>query len=204
MGGREGPNGPARTGPARISLGQVSDRSVDVAATARLLDGRLVSLRPLAAADADAVLALHEHLSDHDRYFRFFTLQRSPLHELVARLTEPADGVYALGAFDADRLIGVAHCVVVDDPTVAEVAIVVAHADHSVGVGTALLKQLAPIARAHGVTRFIADVLGENHLMLTVFFDLGWPCRPIDYGSIRHLEIELPEIDEATAHRSGR
>lgn len=98
---------------------------MDVAGTVRLLDGRLVSLRPLTVADADAVLALHQHLSDHDRYFRFFTMQLSPLHDLVARLTEPADGLYALGAFDADRLIGVAHCVVVDDPTAAEVAIVV-------------------------------------------------------------------------------
>ncbi|OBH30189.1 hypothetical protein A5692_19455 [Mycobacterium sp. E342] len=182
-----------------MNLGHVTDRPVDVAATARLLDGRLVSLRPLVATDAAAVLALHEHLSDHDRYFRFFTLQLLPLHELVANLTEPADGVYALGAFDAGRLIGVAHCIVVDDPEVAEVAIVVAHEDHAMGVGTALLKHLAPIARAHGVARFIADVLGENHLMLTVFFDLGWPCRPIDYGSIRHLEIELPEFDEAPA-----
>ncbi|WP_197499733.1 GNAT family N-acetyltransferase [Mycobacterium sp. E2989] len=177
----------------------MGDRAVDVAGTVRLLDGRLVSLRPLTVADADAVLALHQHLSDHDRYFRFFTMQLSPLHDLVARLTEPADGLYALGAFDADRLIGVAHCVVVDDPTAAEVAIVVAHEDHSVGVGTALLKHLAPIARAHGVECFVADVLGENHLMLSVFFDLGWRCRPIDYGSIRHLEIELPGSDEASA-----
>ncbi|WP_167374044.1 GNAT family N-acetyltransferase [Mycobacterium paraffinicum] len=174
----------------------MSDRSVDATETARLLDGRLVSLRALTVADAEAVLALHERLSDHDRYFRFFTLQLLPLHELVAKLTEPPDGVYALGAFDADRLIGVAHCVVVDDPQVAEVAIVVAHQDHSVGVGTALLKHLAPVARSNGVERFIADVLGENHLMLTVFFDLGWPCRPIDYGSVRHLEIELPEFDD--------
>ncbi|MGZ4526520.1 MAG: N-acetyltransferase family protein [Mycobacterium sp.] len=177
----------------------MSDRSVDVAATARLLDGRLVSLRPLTVADAEGILALHQHLSDHDRYFRFFTLQLSPLRELVAKLTEPADGLYALGAFDAGRLIGVAHCIVVDDPEVAEIAIVVAHEDHSVGVGTALLKHLAPIARAHGIGRFVADVLGENHLMLTVFFDLGWPCRPIDYGSIRHLEIELPQFGDPPA-----
>ncbi|OBB65319.1 hypothetical protein A5781_15590 [Mycobacterium sp. 852002-30065_SCH5024008] len=182
-----------------MSSGVVSNRSVDAVATARLLDGRLVSLRPLTVADAEAVSALHQHLSDHDRYFRFFTLQLSPLHEIVAKLTEPADGLYALGAFDADRLIGVAHYVVVDDPNAAEVAVVVAHQDHSVGVGTALLKHLAPIARAHGIGRFVADVLGENHLMLTVFFDLGWPCRPIDYGSIRHLEIELPQFDETPA-----
>ncbi|HTX93940.1 MAG TPA: GNAT family N-acetyltransferase [Mycobacterium sp.] len=175
----------------------MSDQSADVTAAARLLDGRSVSLRRLRADDAEAALALHQHLSDHDRYFRFFTLQPAPLHELVGNLTEPAADRYALGAFDADRLIGVAHYTVADDPHVAEVAIVVAHEDHSLGVGTALLKQLAPIARAHGIGRFVADVLGENHLMLTVFFDLGWHCTPSDDGSIRHLEVELPEFDEA-------
>jgi GNAT superfamily N-acetyltransferase len=173
----------------------MSDHPLNSVTTVRLLDGRLVSLRRLSADDAGAVLALHQHLSDHDRYFRFFTVRPGPLDELVAKLTEPAEGLYALGAFDADRLIGVAHYTVVDEPNVAEVAVVVAHEDHSMGVGTALLKHLAPIARAHGIGRFTADVLGENHLMLTVFFDLGFPCKPVNYGSIRHLEIELPEIE---------
>ena len=173
----------------------MSDQAVESAVTARLLDGRLVSLRRLSVEDAEAVLALHQHLSDHDRYFRFFTLHPAPLCELAGKLTEPAEGLYALGAFDADRLIGVAHYTVVDDPGAAEVAVVVAHEDHSLGVGTALLKQLARVARARGVGRFVADVLGENHLMLTVFFDLGWNCEPMNYGSVRHLEIELPDVD---------
>src|ERR1700757_3294162 len=178
----------------------MSDPAVEFAATARLLDGRVVSLRCLGADDAEAVLALHQHLSDHDRYFRFFTLRPAPLHELVGKLTEPADGVCALGAFDAGRLIGVAHYVLVrDDPKAAEFAIVVAHGDHSHGVGTALLKQLGRVARARGVERFVADVLGENHLMLMVVFDLGWRCSPAYFGSVRHLEIELPDFVEEAA-----
>jgi GNAT superfamily N-acetyltransferase len=182
----------------------MSDHPLEAAAQARLLDGRLVSLRALRGADAEAVLALHRHLSDHDRYFRFFTVQPVPLRELAGTLTEPATGRCAVGAFDGDRLIGMAHYTVEDatadedvtddDVTVAEVAIVVAHEDHSLGVGTALLKQLGSIARAHGIRRFVADVLGENHLMLTVFFDLGWHCDPSDFGSIRRIEIDLPEV----------
>jgi len=178
----------------------MSDPAVQFAATARLLDGRVVSLRCLGADDTEAVTALHQHLSDHDRYFRFFTLRPVQLPELVGKLTTPADGLCAIGAFDADRLIGVAHYVLVrDDPKAAELAIVVAHEDHSLGVGTALLKQLARIARAHGIERFIADVLGENHLMLMVVFDLGWRCEPADYESVRHLEIELPDFVEEAA-----
>lgn len=187
--------------PDRANLGITSEiMSADFAGTARLLDGRVVSLRRLGADDADAVMALHQHLSDHDRYFRFFTLQPVQLAELVGSLTEPPDGMCALGAFDADRLIGVAHYMLVrEDPKAAEFAIVVAHEDHSRGVGTALLKQLARVARAHGIGRFVADVLGENHLMLMVVFDLGWRCEPAEYGSVRHLEIELPDsLDEDT------
>jgi GNAT superfamily N-acetyltransferase len=181
----------------------MSDQPVDVTVTAQLLDGRVVSLRRLTTDDADAIRTLHQHLSDHDRYYRFFTLQPVQLDEVIGELTEPAQGQYALGAFDATRLIGVANYTLVGEAgeagealQAAEVAIVVAHEDHSLGVGTALLKRLARIARAHGIGRFVADVLGDNHLMLTVFFDLGWPCEPMDYGSIRHVEIELPDFAE--------
>jgi len=171
----------------------MSDQSVEAAATARLVDGRLVSLRRLGVDDGEAVLALHQHLSDHDRYFRFFTLNQIGLDELVSKMTEPARGRCALGAFDANRLIGVANYTVSDDPTVADVAIVVAHEDHLRGVGTALLRRLAQVAETHGIRRFVADILAENRLMLKVFADLGWPCNRLTYGSIIHLEIELPE-----------
>ncbi|OBI23467.1 hypothetical protein A5712_00300 [Mycobacterium sp. E2327] len=175
----------------------MSEKAVGSAGTARLLDGRVVSLRPLTGGHAEAVMALHQHLSDHDRYYRFFTLQPVQLDEVVEELTQPADGQYALGAFDADRLIGVANYTVVrEHPKAAEFAIVVAHEDHSLGVGTALLKHLARVAQAQGIGHFVADVLGENHLMLMVVFDLGWRCEPAQYGSVRHLEIELPDFGD--------
>ena len=180
----------------------MGSQAAETTATCELLDGRQISLRRLDIDDAEAVAALHQHLSDHDRYFRFFTLNPAHLDELVSKLIEPTVGQYALGAFDGARLIGVANYVVSADPTVADFAILVAHEDHSHGVGTMLLQRLAQIARAHGIGRFVADVLGENHLMLMVLLDLGWhrdPVdygsvhHPVDYGSVRHLEIELPD-----------
>jgi hypothetical protein len=130
----------------------MKNQAMESAATVQLLDGRLASLRRLSADDAEAVAALHQHLTDCDRLFRFFTLRPMHLEELVSRLTEPADGQYALGAFDAERLIGVANYVVYNDlyndPSSAEVAIAVAHEDHLCGVGTALLTNLAQIARS--------------------------------------------------------
>jgi GNAT superfamily N-acetyltransferase len=175
----------------------MSNQLVESPATAQLLDGRVVSLRRLTGDDTEAALALHQRLTDHDRYFRFFTLSPIDLDQLVGEMIEPAHGRYALGAFDADQLIGVAHYTVVcADPKVAEIAIVVAHEDHSQGVGTALLKHLAQVARSNGIEQLVADVLGENHLMLITLRDLGWACKPMDCGAVRHLAIELPDFVE--------
>lgn len=172
----------------------MGSQAVGDTATCQLLDGRLISMRRIDSDDAEAVVALHRQLSDHDRYFRFFTLHPAHLDQLVRKLIEPKDGQYALGAFDGDRLMGVANYTVCADPTAADIAIVVAHEDHSVGVGTALLKRLAHIARAHGIRRFVADVLAQNHLMLAVVSDLGWPRKRSNYdGSILHLDICLPD-----------
>nr|WP_077085767.1 GNAT family N-acetyltransferase [Mycobacterium rhizamassiliense] len=171
----------------------MSSHAVGFADTCRLQDGRLVSLRSLGAADAEAVVALHRCLNDHDRYYRFFTLSPVHLDQLVSKLIEPTDGRCALGAFDGERLIGIANYAVVDDPTVADVAIVVAHADHLHGVGTALLRRLAQIAKTRGIRRFVADILSENHTMFQVLSDLGWLGDRRPCGSVRHVEIELPD-----------
>jgi GNAT superfamily N-acetyltransferase len=165
-----------------------------VTAARELLDGRLVSLRSLGAEDAEAVVTLHQSLSDHDRYLRFFTLRPVQLDELAEKLTEPDIGQYALGAFDADRLIGIANYAVSADPTVADIAIVVTHEDHLHGVGTALLRRLAEIAGTHGIRRFVADILADNRLMIKVMSDLGWPSERLSYGAVCRLQLELPNF----------
>ncbi len=176
----------------------MTGQAVEFTATSRLQDGRLISLRRLSADDAEAVVALHRHLTDHDRYYRSFTLNPVHLDQLVSRLIEPGNGQCALGAFDGDRLIGVANYKVSDDPDSAEIAIVVAHEAHSIGVGTALLKNLTQIARVHGIRHFMADVLAENRLMLIVLSDFGWPSERQNHGPVLHLNIELPDcISEA-------
>ena len=177
----------------------MSSQAIEFAATSRLRDGRLIWLRRLRADDAEAVVALHGHLTGHDRYCRFFALTPVQLDQLVSRLIEPGNGQCALGAFGGGRLIGVANYTVSDDPDSAEIAIVVAHKDHSLGVGTALLKYLAQVARAHGIRHFEADVLADNDPMLVALFDFGWPSRRPNHGSVLHLNIEPPDgISEAS------
>jgi len=87
--------------------------------------------------------------------------------------------------------VGVANFVECQSPGYAEVAVVVAHAEHLRGVGTALLRQIGETAKVKGLHHLVAEVLAENHLMLQLLSDSGWPCtRHLD-GSVLHVEIDL-------------
>jgi RimJ/RimL family protein N-acetyltransferase len=166
---------------------------LDEVSEVTLLDGRVVSLRRLDAKDVDAVIALHDTLTDHERYLRFFTTHPAQLKALVDKLTERGSKQYALGAFDSDRLIGVASYVLCDAPGCAEVAVAVAHEDHLRGVATAVLRQLALIARGNGVHTFVADVLAENLVMRRILSDLGWHHARGGDGSVICIEMDLTD-----------
>lgn len=189
------------TGPAGKSLTQalvgegrqVRSECLDEAPVATLRDGSTVLLRRLDAADIDAVIALHDALSDHERYLRFFTPRPPCLKTCARKLTGRSDKGYALGAFEAGELIGVANYVVCHEDQTAEVALVVAHNDHLRGVGTALLRRLSHIARSNAIQHFVADVLVENRVMRNVLCDAGWDSTYSD-GNVLHVDIDLAKV----------
>lgn len=160
---------------------------------ALLADGRVVQVRAIGTADADAVLSLHTRLSEHDRYLRFFgAAGASALDAITRRITRTADtGHAAVGAWLGERLAGVAHYEAMPGTTTAEVALVVDGTVQARGLGTLLFEHLASVARHRGVTRFVAEVLAENHRMIQVFLDAGLPFRMSTMGSERHVEISL-------------
>ncbi len=163
--------------------------------TSTLRDGATVQVRRLEPADIDAVNALHDTLSDRERYLRFFTMHPAHLKTLADKLTDCSSEDYALGAFESGTLIGVASYVVCDRPATAEVAVVVAHNDHLRGVGTVLLRRLGHIAHANGIRHLVADVLTTNHLMFKVLDDPGLHPQHKSYDSgVVHLDIDLPEL----------
>jgi len=166
--------------------------------TAELVDGSVISLRQLKPADADDIVQLYESMTDEERYFRFFAMHPAGLDGWARSIAEPRDGQYSLGAFTAGKLLGVANYMVCSKPGDAEVAVVVAHAEHLRGVGTALLRRLGQIAKANGLHRLVAAVLWENHLMLRVLADAGWPCtRRLD-GSVLNIEVDLDAETDLT------
>lgn len=160
-----------------------------------LRDGATVSLRRLGSADIDAVIALHDSLSDRELYSRFFTVHPVFLKTLADQLADGNGENYALGAFESGTLIGVANYVMCGKPATADVAVVVAHEDHLRGVGTALLRQLVEIARNNGIQHLAADVLTTNHLMFKVLHDAGLHPQHKSYDSgVMHLDIDLAAV----------
>ena len=177
---------------------------VDEVFAATLRDGATVQTRRLGYADRDAVIELHDTLTEDERYLRFFTMHPAYLQTLAHKLTEDNGENYALGAFlrlnegawyNYGALVGVANYVVCDRPDTAEWAIVVAHNDHERGVGKALLRTLAQVARRNGIQCFVADVLTTNHLMFRVLEDAGLQLRDTESADgVVHLEVNLAEI----------
>jgi GNAT superfamily N-acetyltransferase len=170
-------------------------RVVDDLFTSTLRDGATVQVRRLEPADIDAVIALHDTLSDRERYLRFFTMHPAHLKTVADTLTDGRSEDYALGTFESGTLIGVASYLVCGRPATAEVAVVVAHNDHLRGVGTVLLRRLAQIARDKGIRHLVADVLVTNHLMFKVLHDAGLhpQHKRFDDGVV-HLDVDLAEL----------
>ena len=165
--------------------------------TVELPDDSQITVRPIEPADRERLHRAFHRLSPESRYRRFF----SPLTDLSERdltyLTEIDHHDHeALAALDpaTDEIVGVARYVRGDEPHLAEASVVVADDWQRRGVGTALLERLAPLARAAGVSHFVALVLSENRDAIELFQHFA-PTEPPRRSHSGHLEllIELPE-----------
>ncbi len=155
-----------------------------------LKDGGTLRLRPLSAADEDAVLAFLEGLSERSLYLRFHGIRRVD-RALAASLLEP-DWLEtgALAAWLGDRVVGIANYVRLRNPSTAEAAFVVADEEQGRGIGMRLLEQLASRAAETGISRFVAEVMAENRAMLSVFTGAGFDVvRELEHGEV---EVSFP------------
>jgi acetyl coenzyme A synthetase (ADP forming)-like protein len=161
-----------------------------------LRDGSTVRVRPVRAEDADALARLFEGLSLKSRAFRFFS-GGSDLEEAV---------VWALEVDYRDRfgLVAIADGELVAHaaytrgaPGRAEVAFAIADSFQGHGLGTILLGHLAEAAEELGIELFEAEVLPENHKMIEVFRESGFPIRTESVPGA--IAIELPTSFSAEA-----
>jgi RimJ/RimL family protein N-acetyltransferase len=168
--------------------------------TLTLRDGRTAVLRPIDRADAPLLIALHDHLSSEAQYFRFFGpkprlsqaeaeyLANVDFHKRFAIVAEVSSSegekeIVGVGRFD------------VNEPWVAEAAVVVRDDYQHIGLGTAILDRMREIGRGAGLRAFRAEVLAENTRMLDILEANGLDVTPTETGVVSvSAPLELPRL----------
>src|SRR5215216_6597478 len=153
--------------------------AANYSAVETLRDGRRLEIRAFRPGDQADLLSAVSRTSPQSLYRRFFTVKRSfSEREREFFLNVDFVGHVALMAWAEESgqkfIVGGGRYVVVQ-PGKAEVAFVVIDQYHGQGVGAALMRHLAAIARAAGLQELIAEVLSENVAMLKVFEKSGLP-----------------------------
>jgi RimJ/RimL family protein N-acetyltransferase len=177
----------------------MKDPDYDFHVEVELRDGTPATIRTMRADDRERVIAAFAKLDEMTIYTRFFAFHKQlPEHEL-ARIDE-IDFVHVTGlvvtvGFGNDEtVIGGATYIAdtaADGTRFAEVAFTIEEDYQGQGLATRLFGILATIARRHGITRFVADVLAGNAAMLAVFARTGLPVRRQREAGVIHLEMEL-------------
>ena len=124
----------------------------------------LIAVRSVRSDDVEPVRGLFERLSPESRYRRFFSpmpvvddrllrwIVEVDHHDREAVVALVGGEVVGLASYDRSH----------DDPTVAEVAIMVEDDWQRAGIGRLLTRELGVLADRRGITRFTADVLNGN------------------------------------------
>jgi RimJ/RimL family protein N-acetyltransferase len=132
-----------------------------------LHDGTPILLRPIEPGDKARLSLALGRLSQETIRRRFFAAKPGFTSRELRYLTE-VDGYNHLALVavlpdDPDSIVAVARCVRLPDaPDTAEFAIVVGDAFQGRRLGTLLARELAAEARAVGIRRFAATMLGDN------------------------------------------
>ncbi|HEY7121478.1 MAG TPA: GNAT family N-acetyltransferase [Solirubrobacterales bacterium] len=168
-----------------------------------LRDGSTVHVRPVRAEDEEELHRFLEQLDPESRMFRFFSVAT----DLGAAAHSMVDVDYArrygLVAIRDDAIVGQG-LYFGEASDEAEVAFAVADRMQGMGLGTLLLAHLAQVASEKGITVFWADVMPENHRMIQVFRESGFPVEmSSEPGAIR-VEFPTSFADEALGRFEDR
>jgi GNAT superfamily N-acetyltransferase len=157
--------------------------------TSTLIAGRRVWLRLLERSDANLLRLFFLRLSSETVYRRFLAPIRPPANALLEKLVDIDHyDREALIALDERGIVGVARYGTVG--TVHDIAVVVADDWQGRGVGALLLRRLANIARARGITTFHATMLGDNRRAQSLVLGLSPKARMRFEGGL--LEADIP------------
>lgn len=154
----------------------------------RLRDGRCVEIRALRPDDQADFLAAVGDTSAQSLYRRFFGPRRGFSEQEIAFFVNVdfVDHVALVAVTEEGGrpvIVGGGRYIV-EQPGQAEVAFVVVDRYQGQGIGSALMRHLAVIARAAGLKELVAQVLTDNVAMLGVFKKNGFRFRARGSGVV--------------------
>ena len=159
-------------------------------------DGTEVEIRAITPADGASILEAFKGLDREAVYRRFFAPKKELTKTDIKQLTEVdfSNVVALVATTDHERVLGGGRYAVSGSsaPHVAELAFLTVEDFRGRGVAGLVLKHLACLAEAAGLSQFEADVLAENQSMLAVFRRSGLPMRLVRDGATVHVTLSLP------------
>lgn len=161
----------------------MADYPAHLARSHKLYDGRIVTVRPIRAADAAHTREFLERLSGESRYLRFHKWVNAPSDKLVHFLTDiDYDRHMAFVCTwtdkNAEQVVGEARYVA-DSGGHCEFGIIIADRWHKSGIAGLLMAALIRTARARGLATMEGMVLSSNRAMLRFARALGFEIQPI-------------------------
>ena len=153
-----------------------------------------VLIRPIRPEDEPMMARFHATLSERSVYLRYFHML--PLdaridHERLTRICFiDYDREMVLVAKREQEILAVGRLIRAEHENAAEFAVLISDEFQGHGLGTEMLKRLIEIARADGLDRVIADILGENRQMIEICKLLGFRLEYSGEGVVR-AELDL-------------
>ncbi len=177
----------------------------------KLRDQLPVILRPLLPDDRERIIEAFKRLSPESTYFRFWTSFRGANPTFIDRLCAEDQGQHASWIIvienndDVPGVGGGSFWRSSEAADTAEVSFTVADEFQGQGAGTILLAAIWEHAYSIGIRKFVAEVLDENHVMLTWWSSLGAAHVRQPHGgwelTLTLDETLLPETSAANSLR---
>jgi GNAT superfamily N-acetyltransferase len=177
----------------------VMTEAAKYSAVERLRDGREIEIRALRPADEGDMLAAVDRTSAQSLYLRFFGAKRhfSESEKSFFLNVDFVDHV-ALVAVAKERsrsvIVGGGRYIVVR-PGTAELAFAVVDEYQGQGIGAALMRHLALLARDAALKELIAEVLPENLPMLKVFQNSGLDLQTKHRAGVVDVTLNVTNDD---------
>lgn len=164
---------------------------------AQLPAGERVWVRPVRMTDEELLQDLFYRLSDDSTHQRFMSYKRAHPHEDMAELvnleTEDSVGIVVCADEEGRLIVAMARYDVDPATNLADIAFVVQDEWQGRGVGTLLMKSMAELARARGLSGFTADVEAANKPMMMVLHRSGLEVSANLVGGAYHLVARFPD-----------